>query len=832
MTATNILNVRRVLDLENLENCDVQNIGHNTNMPVSPKCHKQSAPIQNFSAIDPLDKIDKIEIVQQSDTYTPEEDEDTHNLSALSLNSPIKDLLGAFNQMSEDKPKNVGKSIKVSKDSCEGSMKNSYGCSPSGVENFIEDPSSTSRDEEFDNKSQDEIKSVKSQSQYINKQGLRLQFPKYELHAKLKLDLSQPVIDRCSFYSVIHGVNKAVQEMAAEDQNGNFEETKDEESALVLAVNGPAKVFSKREGPQVELAVLDEEKFLLAAIESRKEDEILIRACPATFAEAIGEEDLVPNSHSENPLSVLSSSRTQLWKPSRSWWEAKSGKNPWIEPNLHNKRWRYLWQLIYYHKFLAKCIKKLKRNNVDVKTSMSPVAAFLREEVCAVSDHLASVSKFTSQDWMEGLPHFNGWTSQDPKDENVLNSIIKQIPMRSLSEPSDVESSLLRDQIDICFLKSMQAAREQMNSGGQQSTRSVEEQSVHSDYSSQKSYARSAQIQNQSFTSMQSSSRPPRYGGNRGIRPIRNNYGNRVHPKQYRNPRHNSMYGAYSHPDPSMIPQQQMFQPSYSYGNGYGGQYMHPSVNGSFCGWNPYGGNDLSMSMSGDSYLVNPYDRRMENESFYRCDDSVTNVSIAEAPQYPNHVPVHNLTHGSEGYEGNIVSFDGRQVSVPVSANASFDETSSNGIVANDSMKTPCKARSDAIPATPPSSCAHLFRGMPGLVTPVSHAPSHRMVDTSSNYVEAKPLLINNNYNHYFGQGGRVPCSPATQFQMSAQANAQANPYFTHAAYPQHQPPMMAHYCGPMAPYPQSLNADEASQHNTQPLTEGTRTETSSDTGN
>ena len=75
---------------------------------------------------------------------------------------------------------------------------------------------------------------------------------------------------------------------------------------------------------------------------------------------------------------------------------------------------RYLWPLIHYHKFLAKCIKKLKRNGVDVKTSVSPVAVFLREEVCAVSDHLASVSLFTSEEWMDCLVHFNGWTDHSP----------------------------------------------------------------------------------------------------------------------------------------------------------------------------------------------------------------------------------------------------------------------------------------------------------------------------------------------------------------------------------------------------------------------------------
>lgn len=36
---------------------------------------------------------------------------------------------------------------------------------------------------------------------------------------------------------------------------------------------------------------------------------------------------------------------------------------------------------------------------------MSPVSAFLREEVCAVSDHLAAASKFTAQDWMDVSCH-------------------------------------------------------------------------------------------------------------------------------------------------------------------------------------------------------------------------------------------------------------------------------------------------------------------------------------------------------------------------------------------------------------------------------------------
>jgi hypothetical protein len=124
--------------------------------------------------------------------------------------------------------------------------------------------------------------------------------------------------------------------------------------------------------------------------------------------------------------------------------------------------YRYLWPLIHYHKFLAKCIKKLKRNGVDVKISLSPVAVFLREEVCAVSDHLAAVSLFQSEQWMECLLEFEGWSNATPAAEARLRVLIGNLRLRPLEEPGDVESPLLRDQIDEQFLRSMVAARESM----------------------------------------------------------------------------------------------------------------------------------------------------------------------------------------------------------------------------------------------------------------------------------------------------------------------------------------------------------------------------------
>jgi len=121
---------------------------------------------------------------------------------------------------------------------------------------------------------------------------------------------------------------------------------------------------------------------------------------------------------------------------------------------------RYLWPLIHYHKFLAKCIKKLKRNGVDVKQSVSPVAVFLREEVCAVSDHLAALSLFDSDEWMACLVHFEGWT--DPKSEDLYRSAVSSLKLRQLAEPGDVDSPLLRSQIDEHFLRTMATARSQL----------------------------------------------------------------------------------------------------------------------------------------------------------------------------------------------------------------------------------------------------------------------------------------------------------------------------------------------------------------------------------
>ena len=73
--------------------------------------------------------------------------------------------------------------------------------------------------------------------------------------------------------------------------------------------------------------ITDEEEFLLSVTKSHRQSEVLTHhPCVINLVEALGECD--------SPWT------TQLWKPGKSWWDAKSGKNPYLGPKTHRKRWR------------------------------------------------------------------------------------------------------------------------------------------------------------------------------------------------------------------------------------------------------------------------------------------------------------------------------------------------------------------------------------------------------------------------------------------------------------------------------------------------------------
>ena len=161
----------------------------------------------------------------------------------------------------------------------------------------------------------------------------------FRLHPQLQREMSDALVQRVCFYSIIHDINKEATSMASNDDSGynrNPDEANEKFDPLVRAAHGHPRLEYTCSNSLIRTALIDEEQWLLDAIESRSPDEARsINVCPPTFLQAMGERDY------ENPLTSLSNgSRTQLWKPSRSWWEAKSGKNPWIEPNSHNKRWR------------------------------------------------------------------------------------------------------------------------------------------------------------------------------------------------------------------------------------------------------------------------------------------------------------------------------------------------------------------------------------------------------------------------------------------------------------------------------------------------------------
>lgn len=174
------------------------------------------------------------------------------------------------------------------------------------------------------------------ESNFANGKVNRSSIPEFCLHPDLQRELSHALVNRVSFYGLIHDINKEACAMATGDILNLHKNPGDHLDPLIYAVKGASNngIPSKKEFT-VNVARIDEERWLLDVIIAQGPVPLAGKVCPASFSRAIGEQDY------ENPLQSLSvRSRTQLWKPSRSWWEAKSGKNPWIEPKSHNQRWR------------------------------------------------------------------------------------------------------------------------------------------------------------------------------------------------------------------------------------------------------------------------------------------------------------------------------------------------------------------------------------------------------------------------------------------------------------------------------------------------------------
>eukprot|EP00339_Tiarina_fusa_P008701 CAMPEP_0117035832 /NCGR_PEP_ID=MMETSP0472-20121206/25425_1 /TAXON_ID=693140 ORGANISM="Tiarina fusus, Strain LIS" /NCGR_SAMPLE_ID=MMETSP0472 /ASSEMBLY_ACC=CAM_ASM_000603 /LENGTH=845 /DNA_ID=CAMNT_0004745421 /DNA_START=25 /DNA_END=2562 /DNA_ORIENTATION=+ len=618
--------------------------------------------------------------------------------------------------------------------------------------------------------------------------GSTVVLPHFELHPSLKKDLSSALVDRVSFYAVIHDINKEATAMASNDESGysrNPEELREAYDPLVVAVNGYPNAPLQKSHSMIDAAVIDEEKWLLEAIDSNRTDESRsVKACPPTFLQAMGERDY------ENPLTSLSNgSRTQLWKPSRSWWEAKSGKNPWIEPKSHNKRWRYLWPLIHYHKFLARCIKKLKRNGVDVKTSVSPVSVFLREEVCAVSDHLASVSLFDSDQWMVCLQEFHGWTESGGEAEEHIRGLVSKLNLRSLHEPGDVDSPLLRSQIDEQYLRAMASARAQMAGTGNQGEKRGQRET---------SSNRAALHETKPAPGFDPSSA-------------------QGHPPMY--PRHAASPGFGSQARLNGMAHAGMRRSRYGYPPQPGGQWWGHNWNAN--GPYPYG-DDASVhsALSGESYSHHHFEMQgfhggMAPHYYHPMmypqhpmpvgmppagfDPNVPDPSLFPMDGY---IADHTVPNGwFSSAHGNGVppspSEMGMVPSTPSGA-ATSHEMPPTGLPNGDPAQhacdhTPYKYNPSQVPMSPYwGHLDHATLAMMGIATP--QAPSAPQTPARSSNradvanggqsdqsnpvaINAQPLLLRQQYYGYgyANREGYGPPSPATQFMMSPQANFSYN---------------------------------------------------------
>lgn len=369
-----------------------------------------------------------------------------------------------------------------------------------------------------------------------------------------------------------------------------------------------------------------------------------------------------------------------------------------------------------------------------MKTSISPVSVFLREEVCAVSDHLGNISNFTSEEWMEALPNFHGWTDTSDEGEEKLREIVNKLPIRPLQEPSDVDSELLRSQIDHSFLVAMDDARKQMASGGDDYVRneSFPDTSVSMKYSNTLRAKHNV-----------SSKRPPR--------PNISNHKKSTQTKGLQSNRRkmkNMEYDYGYNPNYSMLyPYAPSVQNMYAVPNMYIPYQTMPSV-----------GYPIPTS---HGYYINNWVGNHEssycdpNQSM-RCDNS-QNASFYAHNGWNQYVATQNLDCSVFSLPVEDVSFAMDVTSAPDGVSLSF--LGPPGEV----KQTPVKHTSQIHPSSP--HWDHLAQlTMNGVSSPSTVYNQHSTI--CEGYI-AQPLLLQNNLQ----PSHQDPPSPATQFLMSSHNN-------------------------------------------------------------
>lgn len=440
-----------------------------------------------------------------------------------------------------------------------------------------------------------------------------------------------------------------------------------------------------------------------------------------------------------------------------------------------------------------------------------------------MSDHLAECSRFDSDEWMACLKHFNGWTAVG--GEADLRERVRLLKLRPLHEPGDVESKLLRDQVDRHFLTAMAKARAQLREG------------------------------NESIAGGDSRTRghPPMYPRNAlraDTTPVPNHIHNGYQQGSRRNP----------YPSPGGHPEQYATH--------------HAPHHSPYWGWeqpsmvSPYGdSSSVHSALSNDSGYVQPYPMYMHPPPGYHHHHPPPHY-YSGPMVYPSHGSVNQRVykHGSESLDhqswvdpaayGAHMYHHAYPTPVAVAhphvqaepSEVSEQEDISEGVdldiprtehsVDDKEATPPVKFNTQAQHQSP--FWSHLDSVAAGLATPAKTPGTPQRLDLhdipdgeelAGYATSAQPLLLRgyHPYGHYGARDGYAPPSPATQFLMSPQPNfAPAYGYTYNNRSPRKKSPQHTPNAGSVTPPPVRKVVATHDVSRESPTTVGTTTESES----
>jgi hypothetical protein len=406
--------------------------------------------------------------------------------------------------------------------------------------------------------------------------------------------------------------------------------------------------------------------------------------------------------------------------------------------------------------------------------------------VCAVSDHLASVSLFDSEEWMHCLGSFHGWVASDEKSEAHIRELVSTLDLRPMTEPGDVDSPLLRSQIDEQYLRAMASARAQMAGTVKQEERQPRSVKVNTTSKHRKSRDE-AKIK--SFDPVQ-----PKVLHSAGRQPP-------MYPRQ--SVAHNTR------------PPLRMNGSSPTDGS-HRHLWGYPPEHGQWWGntWGGFFGDDGSVQSgpTGDNFPhhfdMSQYEGPMQQAPYYpqmmypqhplgsgqpqvpfdpTMQDQPSMYAFT-APEHWGHPQMGNISSSEipmPGTPGPAVSPHDHQI-----FNSQMDPNLSAPTPQMNVEQTPFKYNSHQVPMSPYwGHLDHATLAMMGIASPQGasspQTPARNLrtnpEDVKSQQTEsnafamnAQPLLLRQQYYGYAGYGAREgygPPSPATQFMMSPQAN-------------------------------------------------------------